>query len=108
MAEKRTFKAGPDGTQVEAEHVDGSPDDLKSRTVQQMTFSTHVLSLNAMALMHLKAIESDVPLDLEAAHHVIDTLAMLREKTQGNLDANEQKLLDTILYDLRIKYVQAR
>jgi hypothetical protein len=108
MSEKRVFKAGPTGTSVESETVAEPREDLKSRTVDQMTFSTHVLSLNAMALMQMGVIESELPVDLEAAHHVIDTLTMLRGKTQGNLDTNEQHLLDTILYDLRIKYVSAR
>ena len=46
--------------------------------------------------------------DLEMAKQAIDTLAMLRCKTEGNLTDEEQHLLDTILYDLRIKYLQQK
>jgi hypothetical protein len=48
-------------------------------------------------------VESDVP----AAKQMIDLLAMLREKTRGNLNANEDRLMQDILFDLRMKYVEA-
>ncbi|MCB9524851.1 MAG: DUF1844 domain-containing protein [Myxococcales bacterium] len=75
-----------------------------------MSFSTHIMSLNTMALMHLGAIDGgpELPVDLEAAQHLIDTLIMLREKTQGNLEPAEEKFLDSVLYDLRMKFVQAK
>ncbi len=41
--------------------------------------------------------------DLAMAGHTIDVLAILREKTCGNLTKDEQALLDNILYDLRMK-----
>jgi hypothetical protein len=40
------------------------------------------------------------------AQQLIDILGMLRDKTRGNLDQNEQSLLDAILFDLRMKYVE--
>lgn len=94
----------------EKQRTDPGAEELKQRTLQEMTFSTHVMALNAMALMHLGQMDGveGVELDLEAARHVIDTLAMLRVKTQGNLTDEEQRLLDAVLYDLRVKYVQAR
>lgn len=80
--------------------------DLTDRALRAMTFSTHIVSLNAMALMHLGHIEdAEVSPDREAARHVIDTLSMLREKTQGNLTPDEGRLLDSVLYDLRMKFV---
>ena len=48
-------------------------------------------------------VESDVP----AAKQMIDLLAMLGEKTRGNLNANEDRLMQDILFDLRMKYVEA-
>jgi hypothetical protein len=45
--------------------------------------------------------------DLGAARQIIDILGILREKTRGNLDRGEEKLLEEILYDLRIRYVEA-
>lgn len=111
----RVFRATPEGAaepvDAAAEPKSASPEaDLKARTLAEMTFSTHVLSLNAMAQMNLGLIDGgpDNPVDLEAAAHLIDTLAMLREKTRNNLTPAEQKLLDAVLYDLRMKHVAAR
>ncbi len=42
--------------------------------------------------------------DLFLAKHVIDTLSMLKEKTQGNLTEEEQKLMEGMLYDLRMAF----
>ena len=47
------------------------------------------------------------PPDLEAASQVIDLLAMLEEKTRGNLTAEERQLLDQILFELRMRFVEA-
>lgn len=44
-------------------------------------------------------------LDLDSGKFWIDVLAMLREKTSGNLHAKEQRLLDSLLADLRMQYV---
>lgn len=46
--------------------------------------------------------------DLEAAGMFIEMLGMLQEKTRGNLTAAESKLLEDLLYDLRMRYVQAQ
>lgn len=45
--------------------------------------------------------------DLPAAKHAIDLLAVLQTKTQGNLTQEEDSLLTTLLYDLRLKFVEA-
>jgi hypothetical protein len=76
-------------------------------------FSTHVLSLASSAMVALGEIaapgeDGPAPLDLEAAKHLIDVLAMLEVKTKGNLDEAEQKVLASLIYDLRVKFVDAR
>ena len=38
---------------------------------------------------------------------MIDILGMLREKTHGNLNASEDRLMEDVLFDLRMKYVEA-
>lgn len=100
---KRRFRTGPDGsTQVEEEpaEVEGPLD--------EMTFSAHILSLNAMALMYLGELgDGEVERDRAAAKHVIDTLAMLRAKTEGNLSREEARLIDALLHELRLKFVRA-
>ncbi len=75
----------------------------------QVTFSTFVLSINTSALVHLGVLpepsSGEMKQDLVLAKHTIDTLAMLQEKTRGNLSDEEKALLDNILYDLRMRYV---
>jgi len=75
-------------------------------------FSTHILSLASSALIALRKMPplegTEHPLDLEAARHLIDVLGMLEQKTKGNLDEAEQKLLQSLIYDLRVAYVDAQ
>jgi len=74
-------------------------------------FSTFVLSLSTSALYALglsanpetgEAAEAN-PL---VARQTIDTLEMLREKTRGNLEDDEAKLLDSLLYELRMRFLE--
>ncbi len=75
-------------------------------------FSTHVLSLASSALIALGRMPgpdgNPHPIELETAKHLIDVLAMLEQKTTGNLDETEHKLLASLLYDLRVAYVDAQ
>ena len=75
-------------------------------------FSTHVLSLASTALIALGKMPAPDgephPLDLETARHLIDVLAMLEGKTKGNLEEGETKLLQSLVYDLRVAYVDAQ
>ena len=78
-----------------------------------LTFSGFVLSLASTAAVHF----GDLPdpstgqkgePDLDAASRVIELLAMLQTKTKGNLIEPEERLLDDLLYELRLRFVQAR
>jgi hypothetical protein len=46
--------------------------------------------------------------NLAAAGNVVELIAMLQEKTAGNLTSTEAKLLDDLLYELRMRFVQAQ
>ena len=74
-------------------------------------FHTFVLSLGSSALLHLGELEhpeAGAPQkDLSLAKHTIDMLAMLEQKTKGNLTPAEEKLIESLLYDLRLRYVEA-
>lgn len=48
-----------------------------------------------------------IPPELDLAKHHIDMLELLVAKTKGNLEAEESKLLETVLYELRMRFVQA-
>lgn len=71
-------------------------------------FATFVLSLSHSALMHL----GDAPdpsggalkRDVTMAKQTIELLAVLQEKTAGNLNGEEERLLDQVMYDLRMRY----
>ncbi|MDP6979297.1 MAG: DUF1844 domain-containing protein [Myxococcota bacterium] len=74
-------------------------------------FSTFVLSLSTSALYQLGLVDGPdgapaAEPDFVMARHTIDTLKMLRTKTQGNLDETEQKLLDNLLYELHSHYAR--
>jgi hypothetical protein len=77
---------------------------------QPVTFSTFVLGLSTQALLHLGEIPNPVTKalerDLGAAKHVIDILGILRDKARNNLEPGEESLLDSVLYDLRMRYVE--
>ncbi len=86
--------------------------DETSRTcpMPEIHFTTFILSLNSSALVHLGA-EKDPTTgmnskNLPVAKQTIDILAMLAEKTQGNLDQDEKRLLTNVLYELRLLYVK--
>ena len=74
------------------------------------SFTLLLISLATEVRMFLGDIENPVDgkkqPDLELAKHNIDLLGMLEEKTQGNLSDQEKKLLDSVLYELRMRYVQ--
>jgi hypothetical protein len=81
-----------------------------SGPLPEITFSSFILGLSTQALMYLGEIPSPQDKqphqDLPAAQQMIDVLGVLRKKTVGNLDKNEEQLLDNILFDLRMKYVE--
>jgi hypothetical protein len=74
------------------------------------TFEFLVFSLKTQAEMQLGLLnfgeETPQPPNLSAARHAIDLLAMLSEKTRGNLTLEEQRLVENSLTELRFRYVQ--
>lgn len=83
--------------------------EASERMLPPVDFSTLVISFAQSALVHLGELahpETGKPMrDLTFARHNIDLLGMLQDKTRGNLDTDEQKLIENLLYDLRMKYV---
>ena len=77
----------------------------------EVTFAGFVLSLNTTALYHLGELShpetGEKVIDLELVKHTIDTINLLRDKTKGNLDKDENELITNILYDLKMRYVNA-
>lgn len=75
----------------------------------EINFATFVLSLSSSALIHLgiapDPITGEQKKDLAIAKQTIDMLVMLQEKTRGNLTEDEAQLMESMLYDLRMRYV---
>ena len=77
-----------------------------------INFPAFVLSLAHTAAVHFGDIEDPAsgekqPVNVEAAQQMIDILVLLEEKTRGNLTAEERQLLDQLLFELRMRYVEA-
>ena len=72
-------------------------------------FSFFITTLSIQAAISLGEVPNPVTnqteQNLNQAKLIIDTLSMLKEKTQGNLNAEEDSLLDSMLYELRLKYI---
>ena len=79
--------------------------------LSEISFSTLIISLSTQSLMHLGEIPNPssgkVESDMPVAKQMIDIIGLLRDKTRGNLDQGEEKLVEDILYDLRMRYVEA-
>ncbi len=76
----------------------------------QIDFSTFILSLSHSAYVHMgdvslpdgERLEKDLPL----ARQTIDILSILSDKTKGNLTGDEERLLEQVLYELRMRYLE--
>ena len=88
-------------------------DQTDHQALDGISFAAFVLSLAHTAAVHF----GDIPdpntgekqeADLVSAHQMIDLISLLQEKTNGNLTADEAKLVDDLLYELRMRYVQAQ
>ena len=86
---------------------------MEASGASDLTFSGFVISLATTAAVHFgdipdPATGQPIEPDLESAARVIELLAMLQDKTKGNLLDQEAKLIDDLLYELRLRFVQAQ
>ena len=82
-------------------------------SVPSLDFSTFIMSLSTSVLFHLglMAEEEGQPPpapNLPMARQTIDILEILEAKTRGNLDSEESHLLESLLYELRLRYVEVQ
>ncbi len=99
----------PTGGTGKLQAAGASPADVE---LARIDFSTFLLSLSTTALYQLGLVADPttgdkVEADPVIARQTIDTLEMLREKTRGNLEEDEIKLFDSLLYELRMRCVEA-
>lgn len=103
--------AGSAPAEPEADEEHDHESEHGEREMPPATFDLLVQSLASQAVMLLTPRRDPrsgrVVQDLDLAKHTIDLLAILEEKTKGNLTDDEKKLLGTVLYQVRMAYVQA-
>lgn len=110
--EVRDEAAAADRAEATAE-IPGEPSREASATQEfpPIDFSTFIMSLSTQALMQLGEIgdpaTGQVEKDVAVAKQTIDIIAMLSDKSKGNLDETEERLVQEILYNLRMRYVEA-
>jgi hypothetical protein len=77
----------------------------------EIDFTNFILSLSTSALIQLGEIQDPFTQksakNLPLAKQTIDLIGMLKEKTKGNLSPEEEKVIEYVLYDLRMRYVKA-
>lgn len=78
----------------------------------ELSFTAFVLSLASTAAIHFGDLPDPLSgepgeLNLEGAQQMIEILALLDQKTRGNLTAEERQVLEQVLYELRVRFVQA-
>jgi len=123
VQDRRRFspETGEPRTTEETEKVEEKPapqqesSSFQTKTEQaaspkvEISFASFILGLSTQALMYM----GEMPpapgqppyMDLPAAQQMIEVLAMLQQKTKGNLDAGEAAMLENALFDLRMRYV---
>jgi len=101
-------KAMPDGEDAGKDPGKGSPD---KELLYEFGFSTFILSLSTSALVHLGELPDPLSntkeVNLQLAKQTISIIEMLKEKTEGNLTKEEENLVDSVLYDVRLKFVNS-
>ncbi len=88
------------------------PEEEAAAQLPEVNFSTFIFSLNSATLVHLGIIEDPASgqktKNLPLAKQTIDILGMLERKTRGNLSSDEEAMLRSILYDLRMIYIREK
>jgi len=104
QTEKTTAKEESRKTRPRAEEAQRPP-------LPEVNFSSLIFSLCSSALLHLGEIPdpqtNEKLTDLALAKHSIDIIAMLQEKTRGNVSEEEKNFLESMLADLRLRFVKA-
>lgn len=97
----------------EGERIEESikKDKQQETPLPEISFINLIFSLSTSVLIQLGEIQDSITQqlakNLPLAKQTIDLIGMLEEKTRGNLTSDEGKILENILYDLRMRYVKA-
>ena len=110
--EEEIIKTEPEEQKAPAPEEKREEESRKEEYIPEINFANFVISLSTSALFHF----GDFPdpatgkaeKNLIAAKQIIDTLSMLKNKTEGNLDANEKNLIEGVLFELQMRYVKEK
>ena len=91
--------------------MDNAPKN-KKEPLPQIDFSSFILSLYSSGLVQLGKVEDPTTgkktVNLDLAKHTINMIAMLEEKTRGNLTTDEDNLLKSLLSEIRVGFVETK
>jgi hypothetical protein len=120
ITDKRGFREDGEERTPDAAVQEGKAKDVSSKPEQKsagqdaqqrppIDFPSYILSYYTQGLVLLGEVPNPYTNkkeeDAEAAQHTVDILAMLQQKTKGNLSKEEEQLLETVLYELRMKFM---
>ena len=109
-AEEKTERPEPETEEEEKAEPEAAAEQAEQMPFPEINFSTFIFSLNTSTLLHLGEVPDPATgkqqEDLVMAKQTLDLIAILEEKTRGNLTSDEENLVKHILYDLRLRYVQ--
>src|SRR4030066_2109240 len=109
VVKRRFAETGGDKTGEDEKAKTEDSQYVSTAPLPPVYFPTFILSLSTSALLQLGEIPApqakETNRSLELARHTIDFINMLKDKTKGNLTDEEARLIDNILYDLRVRYV---
>jgi hypothetical protein len=104
--------ADPDGETQKKEAKETPSQESSQIPLPEINFPSLIFSLSSTALFHLGELPdpqtNEKKKDLPLAKHAIDTIAMLKEKTAGNLSDDEEKFIVNVLTDIRLRYVKEK
>ncbi len=96
--------------QEEKKDTGKQPTQKTKQQIPEASFNLFISSLATQTLINLGEMASPFnkkkALDLNQAKFTLDTLQIIKDKTKGNLADDETKYLDTLLYDLRMRYIE--
>lgn len=106
-----SVEAEPKGSEPQADkRADAEQAKAREQARREVSFTSFILSLSTSAMVQLGELADPTSgkreENLEAAKGLIDILGMLKEKTRGNLEREEDTLLEGLLYELRMKYLE--
>ena len=110
--DKKTDKPQKEQAQTQKEQIGSQHQDKKESSdfkLPEPNFANFISSLASQVLVNLGELPHPITnkkeVNIEQAKYLIDVINMLQEKTKGNLTEDEQRLIDGLLYDLRMRFV---